>query len=218
MRRCSQRRSRGRSRRASAMASRSTSLVAASRSRCPPSSTAARSARRTARVVVPLAMRSASLGCPDVSRVLIAVQPGSEDARGGAHARADGRLAVRPATSTRGSSPRGRDAEQPVDGAVRRDLRARRVPLHVQRDAAHGARAASRDRGAPNVRVLGVGRRSGDCARRTRAGPVRVDRRRCARRSALAPSVPAGAWIPDARLPGGHGAHGAVANSCVCAR
>ena len=66
-----------------------------------------------------------------------------------------------------------RGGDQPVDRAVRRDQRARRVPVRLQRDAAHGAPAAPADRRPAPRRLHARGRDRGAAARRGRA---RADR------------------------------------------
>ena len=95
-------------------------------------------------VVAPLAYVQRLSGLPDrVTRVLVAVRPGSE-----ARVRERAAGACRHAACGRAERRRrrlrraGRRAERPVHGAVRGDLRDRRDPVHVQRDAADRARAA----------------------------------------------------------------------------
>ena len=109
-----------------------------------------------------------------LNRILVEPAPGREAQVRAALCETRGRTAGRRVLrSGRKAVRESRGGDQPVDRAVRRDQRARRVPVRLQRDAPHGAPAPPADRRPAPRRLHARGRDRGAAARRGRA---RADR------------------------------------------
>ena len=162
--------------------------------------------------IAPLALRAAAGGLPGrVSRMLVRRRPaasGQVRAELRAASPRDRLNVARRPTSMRGCCARRAAPERPVDRAVRRDQRARRAAVRVQRDAADvpGAPRAS----SPTLRNRGLRRPHGRavlvCSTRSCSASIASAPGCCSATCSRAPPSD-GAGLPDVRVRGRQPAH-----------